>query len=185
MIVSQVYDKLKEYIDLKLSNLETALTTLFQTYKTKEVGSNIEAVKTVSNDLTNINTVSTNINYIDIVSSNINYVNTVSDNIDIVKSVSNITDAVLTTSANVNYIVNVSDNIQYVKNINPITDNIVYVSNNMVDVQKASLAVDNIETATFDATLNSNQELEVSYNIDTFVNNMYIDNNENLIIEFK
>ena len=58
MIVSQVYDKLKQYIDLKLSNAETALTTLFQTYKTKEVGSNINAVKTVNDNIDLINLVS-------------------------------------------------------------------------------------------------------------------------------
>ena len=65
MIVSQVYDKLKEYIDLKLSNLETALTTLFQTYKTKEVGTNINAVLTNYENISNINFVANNYSSID------------------------------------------------------------------------------------------------------------------------
>ena len=65
MIVSQVYDKLKEYIDLKLYDLSDKLRDLFIEHKTKEVGSNIEAVKVDYEHIGNINFVANNYSSID------------------------------------------------------------------------------------------------------------------------
>ena len=72
MTVSQVYDKLKEYIDLKLSFLQTELTSLFTTYKTQEVGNNINDIKIIGDNINNIKIVEDNINDIVTTSTNIN-----------------------------------------------------------------------------------------------------------------
>jgi len=61
MTISDVYDKLKQYIDLKLYDLSDKLRNLFTEYKTKEVGTNINAVKTVNDNIDAVNLVYDNI----------------------------------------------------------------------------------------------------------------------------
>ena len=65
MTISSVYDKLKQYIDLKLYNFSDKLRDLFIEHKTKEVGSNIEAVKVDYEHIGNINFVADNYSSID------------------------------------------------------------------------------------------------------------------------
>ena len=84
MTLSSIYDQLKKYIDLKVSDLSDKLRNLFVEYKTKEVGSNIGAIKTVNNHINNINTVSDNINSVINTSLYTNYIFNVSNNINTV-----------------------------------------------------------------------------------------------------
>ena len=49
MNINEMYDNIKSYVDTKIKNVSTQLENLFITYKTKEVGNNIDAIQKVAN----------------------------------------------------------------------------------------------------------------------------------------
>ena len=118
MTISSIYDQLKKYIDLKVSDLSDKLRNLFVEYKTKEVGNNIDAVKTVSDNVNNINT---NLKYIDII-------NTTSKNIQYVQNTGRFIKNIQTNAKHIGSINYVAYNCDSIK---AITD---YYKNNNIQV---------------------------------------------------
>ena len=156
MIVSQVYDKLKEYIDLKLSNVETALTTLFQTYKTKEVGTDINSVKTVGASITDVVTVSTNISNVNTVSTNISSVNTTGNSI---------TDVGI-----------VATNISNINTVAPSVTNINLLAPSVANIDTLASLLNGLSYVTIDNKLYINGT--------NFISNIYFNASQELVIEY-
>ena len=69
MTESSIYDFLKTYVDKQTQLARDDLQTMFTNYKTKEIGTNIDSVKTVAN---NMDTINNNVDYIKKAADNIN-----------------------------------------------------------------------------------------------------------------
>lgn len=85
MTISEIYDFLKQYVDKKVDLGKQELQQLFTNYKTKEVGSNINSVKTVAN---NIDTINNNVEYIKKTADNINDIQEVNHFFEVSEGVS-------------------------------------------------------------------------------------------------
>ena len=87
MKLEDVLDYLKQYVDRKIDTLNSKIKDLFDEYKVKEVGSNINDVRNVNNHLNYIVNVSGNTDAVKIVSNNISYVTNVGSNLEPIKAV--------------------------------------------------------------------------------------------------
>jgi len=83
---SLIYDRLKTYINMRIDTIHDSLKDLFDDYKVKDVGDNIDNVKAAGDNKDNIDTVADNIDPIKDVSNDIDSVKNVSDKLDDVRN---------------------------------------------------------------------------------------------------
>ena len=112
MNINDMYQYLKDYIDKRVYLAKTTnLEPLFQEYKTKEVGENINSVLDVGNDLTNINNVNDHIDNIDTVAPHVDNIDTAAIHINNVDINANNINNINTVGSNINDVNIAADNI--------------------------------------------------------------------------